>query len=85
MQKIANIKTTVVKADIPHLHTNTHRSKTQSTIYNTETEWHQPLLSSSYAANTKGTLEQKSNQPSLGGFSPQQCLATLVALLVTKK
>lgn len=89
MQKVANIDTIVVKADIPRLHrcaqTHTQRPKTQSTIYNTETEWHQPLLSCPYAANTKGSLEQKSNQSSLGGFSPQQCLATLVALLVTKK
>lgn len=57
----------------------------QSTSHTTESERHQPLLSSPYAANTKGSLEQKSNQSSLGGFSPQQCLATLVALLVTKK
>lgn len=59
--------------------------KTQSSSHNTETEWHQPLLSSPYAANTKGSLEQKSNQSSLGGFAPQQCSATLVTLLVTKK
>lgn len=68
-----------------HRRAHTRSPKTQSTSHNTETEWHQPLLSSPYAANTKGSLEQKSNQSSLGGFAPQQCSATLVALLVTKK
>lgn len=67
-----------------HTHTQTH-TKSQSSSHNTETEWHRPLLSSSDAANTKGSLEQKSNQSSLGGFAPQQCSATLVAPPVTKK
>lgn len=68
----------------PHTRTHTH-TKSQSSSHNTETDWHRPLLSGPYAANTKGSLEQKSNQSSLGGFAPQQCSATLVAPAVTKK